>query len=203
MDLERARRLLGKYQPTLGRKMVKRVWKMATKSYVNQWTMTPEPKFVDSERWCLTMCGNMIAPWIAQQKKLKKQKVESAPVAAPADDKAAKKAAKKAQKAAKLAAAAAPASVVAAIPTTSTPAMMARREERDTKKAQKTANARQALKARWGRQKGESDEPLVDGWTAFQHGNGDNMRKKLRSPGGTHHALSKGLPIMKARRVTL
>jgi hypothetical protein len=195
MDLERARRLLGKYQPTLGRKMVKRVWKMATKSYVNQWTMT------DSER--LIMCGNMIAHWIAQQKKLKKQKVESAPVAAPADDKAAKKAAKKAQKAAKLAAAAAPASVVAAIPTTSTPAMMARREERDTKKAQKTANARQALKARWGRQKGESDEPLVDGWTAFQHGNGDNMRKKLRSPGGTHHALSKGLPIMKARRVTL
>jgi hypothetical protein len=63
--------------------------------------------------------------------------------------------------------------------------MMARREERDTKKAQKTANARKALKARWGRQKGESDEPLVDGWTAFQHGNGDTMRKKLRSPGGT------------------
>ena len=92
---------------------------------------------------------------------------------------------------------------MAAIRTTSTPAMMARREQRDTKKAQNTANARQALKARWGRQKGESDEPLVDGWTAFQHGNGDNMRKKLRSPGGTRHALSKGLPIMKGRRVTL
>ena len=92
---------------------------------------------------------------------------------------------------------------MAAIRTTSTPAMMARREQRDTKKAQNTANARQALKARWGRQKGESDEPLVDGWTAFQHGNGDTMRKKLRSPGGTRHALSKGLSIMKGRRVTL